>query len=100
MAGGKLGEVSIHSLLTKDNKYVPMLASMDFLRRSQAVIDFSSGVAVFRALSDKPVRLQRISTGHLVIDIIRDLYDQGGPPVTDAEAETVKSLSSLAAAGR
>eukprot|EP00969_Alexandrium_andersonii_P080997 3571923-Alexandrium_andersonii.AAC.1 len=36
MAGGKLGKVSIHSLLTKDDKYVPMLASMDFLRRSQA----------------------------------------------------------------
>eukprot|EP00969_Alexandrium_andersonii_P072119 3183066-Alexandrium_andersonii.AAC.1 len=62
-----------------------MLASMDFLRRSQAVIDFSSGVAKFKALSDKPVRLQRISSGHLAIDITRDLYDQGSAPVKDSE---------------
>ena len=99
-AGGKLGKVSIHSLLTKDDKYVPMLASMEFLRRAKAVIDFDSGVAMFRALSDQPVRLQRISSGHLVIDITRDLFDQGGAPVQDSEKELLRSLSSPAVAGR
>eukprot|EP00974_Lingulodinium_polyedra_P127500 11202376-Lingulodinium_polyedra.AAC.1 len=65
---------------------------MDFVRRSKAVIDFHSGVVQFRALSDRPVRLQRINSGHLVIDITKDLYDQGQAAAQDSEKAILESL--------
>ena len=85
-ANGKEGSVSVHALLTKDDKYVPILASMEFLRKSKAVIDFDSGVAKFRAISEKPVYLERIGSGHLVIDLTKDLLKQNDRAVSSAHA--------------
>ena len=85
-ANGKEGSVSVHALMTKDDKYVPILASMEFLRKSKAVIDFDSGVAKFRAISEKPVYLERIGSGHLVIDLTKDLLKQNDRAVSRAHA--------------
>ena len=52
-----------------------LVGAMDFMRRSGAIIDFATGVACFAKISpEKLVKLKRISTGHLCIDMTRDLY--------------------------
>jgi len=50
-----------------------MLASIDFLRRSKAIIDFHRGEAVFEAVSNKVVKLEESSSGHLLVDLTKDL---------------------------
>ena len=72
-----------YALQTKNNRYVPLLGSVDFMRRSGAIIDFATGIACFAKIStEKLVKLKRISTGHLCIDMTRDLY---GNKLTKAE---------------
>ena len=74
-ADGRLGTVAGYALNTKNNRYVPLLGSVDFMRRSGAIIDFATGIACFAKISmEKLVKLKRISTGHLCIDMTRDLY--------------------------
>ena len=74
-ADGRLGTVAGYALNTKNNRYVPLLGSVDFMRRSGALIDFATGIACFAKIStEKLVKLKRISTGHLCIDMTRDLY--------------------------
>ncbi|CAK0882425.1 unnamed protein product, partial [Prorocentrum cordatum] len=56
--------------------YVPLLGSVDFLKRAGAIIDFETGVACFDKITkNKVAKLKRISTGHLCIDMTKDLYD-------------------------
>ena len=82
-ADGRLGTVAGYALKTKNNRYVPLLGSVDFMRRSGAIIDFATGIACFAKISpEKLVKLKRISTGHLCIDMTRDLY---GNKLTKAE---------------
>ncbi|CAK0864076.1 unnamed protein product, partial [Prorocentrum cordatum] len=76
-ASGQLGTVAGHALHTKNNRYVPLVGSVDVLRRSGAIIDFAAGTACFaKPAVDKLVRLKRISTGHLCIDVTWDIYGQ------------------------
>ena len=45
------------------------------MRRSGAIIDFATGIACFAKIStEKLVKLKRISTGHLCIEMTQDLY--------------------------
>ena len=82
-AEGRPGTISMACLDTR-GRYVPMLASVDFLRKSGAVIDFGRGEAVFRALGTKVVKLESTSSGHYVIDITKDLLKGAGAVGPDA----------------
>ena len=76
-AGGKAGTISVHALATKDDKYVPMLGSINFLKNSKAVVDFETGRAIFKAIDeDKVVQLEEVSSGHLALDLTRDLFEE------------------------
>ena len=82
-ADGRLGTVSSYALNTKNNRYVPLLGSVDFMKRAGAIIDFETGIGCFKNISfGKLIKLKRISTGHLCIDMTRDLY---GNKLTKAE---------------
>ncbi|CAK0843897.1 unnamed protein product [Prorocentrum cordatum] len=75
-ANGNLGSVSGYALNTKGDRYVPLLGSVDFLKRAGAIIDFETGIACFNNITkNKVAKLKRISTGHLCIDMTKDLYD-------------------------
>ena len=54
-------------------KYVPMLFSNSSLKKSKAIVDFDTGEAVFRAVSDKIVQLEPISSGHGALDVVEDI---------------------------
>ena len=82
-ADGRLGTVASYALNTKNNRYVPLLGSVDFMKRAGAIIDFETGIGCFKKISfGKLIKLKRISTGHLCIDMTRDLY---GNKLTKAE---------------
>ncbi|CAK0867694.1 unnamed protein product, partial [Prorocentrum cordatum] len=75
-ANGNLGSASGYALNTKGERYVPLLGSVDFLKRAGAIIDFETGIACFNNITkNKMAKLKRISTGHLCIDMTKDLYD-------------------------
>ena len=82
-ADGRVGTVASYALNTKNNRYVPLLGSVDFMKRAGAIIDFETGIGCFKKISfGKLIKLKRISTGHLCIDMTRDLY---GNKLTKAE---------------
>ena len=73
-AGGKKGSLAVFALNTKADRYVPILGAMEFLQKSQATINFGNGWAQFKAISPQWIQLERISSGHLVVDLTKDMY--------------------------
>ena len=78
MAGGEYGVTSMQTLDTGD-KYVPMLCSNEFLQKAGAIIDFETGEMMLKHLDRNViVKLERASSGHLLLDLCGDLLSQAG----------------------
>ena len=72
-ADQKPGHLRIHAL---DKGEGPVLFSIESLRSLGAIIDFSEDLVVFRQLNDrKLVQLERSSTGHQLLPLTSDWYD-------------------------
>ena len=72
-ADQKPGHLKIHAL---DKGEGPVLFSIDSLRSLGAVIDFAEDLLVFRRLNDrKIVQLERSSTGHQLLPLTTDWYE-------------------------
>ena len=79
-AGGRTGDCKINCLNTTG---VPILLSVQSLSQMGAIIDFSTGAAFFRHLTDQSfVQLERASNGHLYLSLVEDLLSQ---PILDRE---------------
>ena len=77
-SGGEEGQVSVQVLETK-GRYVPMLGSVKLLRDLGAVVDFDQDEAIFKKVDpNKVVQLERASSGHLLLDLQKDLSEQMG----------------------
>ena len=73
-AGGRTGDCKINCLNTTG---VPILLSVQSLSQMGAIIDFSTGAAFFRHLTDQScVQLERESNGHLYLSLVEDLLSQ------------------------
>ena len=80
---GDKSEFRVHALSAEG---VPLLASIAALRSLGAVIDFDTGVALFRkARNPRPVQLERAPSGHLLLDLARDLRGSADAPVPRAD---------------
>ncbi len=59
------------------NAFVPVLAGQEWLDETGAIIDFSTGQAVFTKVDPTtPVQLQKSSGGHLLVDLTKDVVEQ------------------------
>ena len=96
-AKGQTGTFDIHGLNAKG---VPILVSIDTLAKMGAVIDFRTGRAIYQSLDPNAiVQLERATTGHLLMDLAKDLYkDEVQPSAKDAGLQRLAALSVLAAA--
>lgn len=73
---GKLGRIDLDCVDTKA-RYVPMLGSIEFLRRAGAIIDFERDEAVFTNIDpEKTIPLERSSSGHLMLDMTTDWFGE------------------------
>ena len=68
-------------------KYVPILGSVKLMKELGAVIDYETAEAVFKKLDPNTVvQLEEASNGHLLYDLVKDLYDQKGTrPLSSTE---------------
>ena len=79
-AGDRTGDWKITCFNTTG---VPVLLSVQCLSQMGAIIDFSTGAAFFRHLTDQSfVQLERESNGHLYLTLVEDLLSQ---PILDRE---------------
>ena len=79
-AGGQTGDCKINCLNTTG---VPILLSLQSLSQMGAIIDYCTGAAFFRHLTDQSfVQLERESNGHLFLSLVEDLLSQ---PILDKE---------------
>ena len=57
---------------------VPILTGMGAMTKMKLCVDFATGAAVFREFDPHSVRiLPKTSQGHLVLDLMKDLSEQG-----------------------
>ena len=69
---GKYGTMKVHAL---DKGTAPVLLSIQSLRKLGAIIDFSSDMAVFRAVDpSKVVKLECTTAGHQVTPLTEDVF--------------------------
>ena len=88
--GGKTGEFQVHAL-EKNN--VPILLSISTLRALGAVIDFDTGQAIFKKVdSDRVIQLERSSSGHLMLDLTRDLLSKSR--LQEGMSQNLRTLAS------
>ena len=72
---GKAGTLGVHVV---DTGKVPLLIGMGALRKLDATVNFRTGACILGAIDPHTVRLlPRAPTGHLVLDLTKDLAEQG-----------------------
>ena len=76
-AAGQNGSLRVHAL---DKGQGPILFSIDSLRNLGAVLDFEHDYVIFRKLDkSKAIPLERSSTGHQLLPLSEDLYQNAIP---------------------
>ena len=70
---GQVGQLKVHAL---DAGTSPVLLSVQSLRQLGALIDFESGLAVFRRIApDHIIQLERTEAGHFVMPLTSDVFE-------------------------
>ena len=87
MENGRAGGLRMQAIDT-NGKYVPMLASIQFLRERKAVVDYGEDTVIFKAIDPrKIIKLERATNGHLLLDLRKDLTEQVESEVMAAATE-------------
>ena len=74
-------------------KYVPLLGSVNMLKRMDAVVDFGNGEIIMPAITGTRVlKLKEAKSGHLMLDLVGDLRE-----ANKRTATTPSRLSKVAA---
>ena len=95
-AGGRASDCKINCLKTAR---VPILLSVDGVSQMGAIVDFSTGAAFFRHLTDQSfVQLEKETSGHLYLSLVEDLLsrpilDKGQLEGFPAAAEVLERLN-------
>ena len=92
---GHAATLSVHSL---DAEGVPILISIKDLKALGAVIDFQSRLSCLAACSSKVFRLKEATSGHLLLDLCRDMLGEG-QEVTEVSSAMLAVRRAAAAEG-